>query len=268
MSLPKLRHSPYTIFQDSRTPPGLYARKKWLNQGETERYRTHFDAAVALLKSSAIDSGKRFERTLCRLHQLFGLHLTVRNPDPFIETTLSEVISENRLRPRQIEMVLTPDRLRGLPFAATCRQYFMAPATLFLAAIFGKATAFEVDQMYAQLAADVRKSSAFQNDAPAMHNALRALVVHPDDRFQPEIRSVVSWLAVRQTARGDWGPEIPFFQAFNALAHLSIPEADVQFHNALVPVIDSQNPDGTWGSEDQEWQTFLVVHALRNKGIL
>ena len=52
------------------------------------------------------------------------------------------------------------------------------------------------------------------------------------------------------------------------MAHLSIPEANSQFDDALKHVIDSQNDDGTWGSADKEWQTFLVVHALRNKGVL
>jgi len=95
-----------------------------------------------------------------------------------------------------------------------------------------------------------------------------ALVVHPDGRFRPGIRSAVSWFAARQTVRGDWGSKIPFFQAFNAMAHLSIPEANSQVDDALKLIIDSQNDDGTWGSADKEWQTFLVVHALRNKGIL
>ncbi len=150
----------------------------------------------------------------------------------------------------------------------TSWAFFIGPATLFLLAIFGKATALEVNRLYTQLAADVAESAEFQSDMAAMHNALRALVVHPDDRFRPAIRSAVSWFAARQTARGDWGPNIPFSQAVNALAHLNIPEVDAQFDNALVHIINSQNTDGTWGSADQEWQTFLVVHALRNKGIL
>jgi hypothetical protein len=114
----------------------------------------------------------------------------------------------------------------------------------------------------------VTESEAFRSDAAAMHNALRALVVHPDDRFLPAIQSVVSWLADRQTRWGDWGPELPFFQAVNALAHLNIPEANLQFENALTQIIDTQNTDGTWDITNREWQTFLVVHALRNKGIL
>jgi hypothetical protein len=268
MLSPKLRHSPYSIFEDSQSPPGLYARQKWLNQGETETYRADFAAAVAKLRYADMNPGSRSELILEKLHRLFGLHLTVRNADRFIETALNEVIGENKVRSQQMAILLIPERLNGLPFAATRWEFFIGPASLFLAAIFGKATDPGVDPIYAQLAANVTDSSAFRSDAAALHNALRALVVHPDDRFRPATRSAVSWFASQQTVHGDWGPKIPFFQAFNAMAHLSISEANAQFDNALKHVIEGQNDDGTWGRADKEWQTFLVVHALRKKGIL
>jgi hypothetical protein len=268
MTSPKLKHSPYAILKYSQTPPGLYARQKWLNQGEMETYRADFAATVAKLRYADMDTGSREERILVKLHRLFGLHLTVPNADRSIKIALSEVIGENKVRSQQIEIVLIPDRLQGLPFAGTRWNFFIGPASLFLAAIFGKATAPEVDQLFAQLSVDVTESITFRSDAAAMHNALRALVVHPDGRFRPGIRSAVSWFAARQTPHGDWGAKIPFFQAFNAMAHLSIPEANAQFDKALKQVIEVQNRDGTWGSGDKEWQTFLVVHALRKKGIL
>ena len=268
MPPPTVRHNPYAIFKDSRTPPGLYARQKWLRQGETESFRTDFDATVAELVSIGVRPSSRSERILETHHRLFGLHLTVRNPNPLIDAALSELMAENRMTAQTIERVLMPDQLRGLPFAATRWTDFNLPATLFLSAIFGQANTPEANRLYAQLAADAAESAEFQRDAAAMHNALRALVVHPDDRFRPAILSAVSWFAARQTARGDWGPEIPFCQAVNALAHLNIPEADAQFDKALIRIVDRQNNDGTWGFYDREWQTFLVVHALRNKGIL
>jgi len=191
MSAPKLRHSPYAIFEDSQSPPGLYARQKWLKQSETETYRADFAATVAKLRYVDMNPGSRSELILEKLHRLFGLHLTVRNTDRSIETALSEVIGENRVKLQQSEIVLKPDRLQGLPFAATRWEFFIRPASLFLAAIFGKATDPGVDPIYTQLAANVTDSSAFRSDAAAMHNALRALVVHPDDRFRPATRSAV-----------------------------------------------------------------------------
>jgi len=52
-----------------------------------------------------------------------------------------------------------PDRLQGLPFAATRWNFFVGPASLFLAAIFGKATTPEVDQLFAQIAVNVTEST-------------------------------------------------------------------------------------------------------------
>jgi hypothetical protein len=268
MSPPKLKHPPYAIFRGSRTPPGLYARQWWLNQGDTHSYKADFKATVSELESTETEINDRHARILDTIHRLFGLHLTVRHPNPSIGKALSEVIAESRDASLMNETVPFPDRLQGIPFAASHWRFFILPAALFMAAIFEQATAPEVDRLYAQLAAEMTVTTAWQNDAAAMHNALRALVVHPDNRFQPAIRSALTWFAARQTAQGDWGPAIPFYQAVNALAHLNMPEANVQFDRALPHIISSQNTDGTWDSVDTEWQTFLMVHALRNKGIL
>lgn len=87
-----------------------------------------------------MNPGSRSELILEKLHRLFGLHLTMRNADRSIETALNEVIGENKVRSQQIEILLIPERLNGLPFAATRWEFFIGPASLFLAAIFGKAT--------------------------------------------------------------------------------------------------------------------------------
>ena len=268
MFLQKIKNKPYEIFKSSTTPPGLYARQKWLNEGKAKQFRADFNKTVADLKSLGTDFKERSERILDGIHRLFGLHLTARNLDPFIDTALNEVIFECNGNLRKSKMVLTQDQLRGLPFAATRLEYLLIPATLFLSSIFGKADDPPVKKLYVKLAADVLDSSAFRREAAAMHNALRALVVHPGNAFRMATDSVVSWMFDLQTSKGDWGPMIPFYQAVNALAHLNVPKANAQFERALWHIIDNQNTDGSWGSTDKEWQTFLVVHALRNKGVL
>jgi hypothetical protein len=35
---------------------------------------------------------------------------------------------------------------------------------------------------------------------------------------------------------------------------------------AFSSIYDTQNKDGTWGDDEPEWNTFLAVHALKNKG--
>jgi hypothetical protein len=54
----------------------------------------------------------------------------------------------------------------------------------------------------------------------------------------------------------------------NALAHLDSPDVDEQLDKAFRKLITIQNADGSWSDYQPEWNTFLVVHALRNKGLL
>ena len=130
MSSPKLRHSPYAIFKDSQTPPGLYARQKWLNQGETETYRADFAATVAKLRYADMDTGSREERILVKLHRLFGLHLTVRNADRSIEIALSEVIGESEHSTRRAGGLRLPPQ-RGLKFKVESLAFALRTKSLF-----------------------------------------------------------------------------------------------------------------------------------------
>ena len=98
--------------------------------------------------------------------------------------------------------------------------------------------------------------------------AFRAMVVHPVHSKSEMTLKLVDWYASRQTNRGDWGPNIPFYQALNALAHLDLSEVDEQLDRAFARLAKEQHPDGTWGDSEKEWNGFLAVHALRRKGIL
>ena len=46
-----LRFDPYRIFHGSRTPMGLYARQKWLQEASNDRWRSDFDATVSELRT-------------------------------------------------------------------------------------------------------------------------------------------------------------------------------------------------------------------------
>ncbi len=68
--------------------------------------------------------------------------------------------------------------------------------------------------------------------------------------------------------QGDWGANIPFYQALNALAHVDLSAVDNQLGRAFERLVKKQHPDGTWGDSEKEWNGFLALHALRRKGIL
>jgi hypothetical protein len=99
-------------------------------------------------------------------------------------------------------------------------------------------------------------------------NALRSLIVHPDYAEDPATAALVDHLGKIQDPSGRWPDPIPFFQTVNAIAHLRLNSAHKQWIKALTILSNTQNVDGSWGDEDREWNTFLVVHALKNKACL
>jgi hypothetical protein len=269
MEMKPLRPDPYLVFRGSRTPPGLYARQKWLDEGHSVRWRSDFDTTVGELFAGQAKNGSWQDSPLETIRRLFGLHLTVRQVEPRIRTAMEWLLVEAGAGwPQADETVLPQERMQGLPFASTRRPFFLLPAALFLAVIFGKHLDSEVSGLYDRMISFVSERVETWEDAAWIHNVLRALVVHPLYGEIPLTRSVVDWLSDRQTPDGDWGHEIPFYQALNALAHLDTPGVNDQLKRAFAHLEGSQHHDGTWGGSEREWNTFLSVHALRNKNLL
>jgi hypothetical protein len=94
------------------------------------------------------------------------------------------------------------------------------------------------------------------------------MVVHPVFAKDKATTLAVEHLVDLQTDQGDWGVELPFYQTLNALAHLDLPQAEIQLERAFQRLYESQNSDGTWSRSEPEWNTFLAIHALKNKGCL
>jgi hypothetical protein len=264
-----LNHDPYAVFRSSRTPCGLYARQKWLEEALTEGWQKDSYATVAELYNGLDRGGLLPDWPIHTIRHLFGLHLTVREADTRIDTVLERLIdSIVDQSPPTYGPHVGPDRLRGLPFIAGRWIDVIFPATLFLSVIFGRAGDARVRACYRRLSSELIAAQKDDLDAARLSNAMRALAVLPDCAEQPSVRLAVSLVAGRQTTIGDWGADMPFFQTLNALAHLDMPEAHAQCERAIRRVVSIQNDDGTWGSRQRQWHTFLVVHALRNKGVL
>jgi hypothetical protein len=265
----RLHNWPYAIFRSSRTPPGLYARQKWLQEASSPLWKGDFDATVSGLFRGRSDDGLWSDSPIETIHRLFGLHLTVRTSNPAIDKSLDALLAiEPVVRWAEETTSVSEVRLCGLPFAPADRQFVILPAALFLSTIFGRASDPTVLGRYERIAADLNAAPLVQRDPAALHNILRAFVVHPDYAMHAATGLLVGWLANRQTPQGDWGPGIPFYQALNALAHLDHPAADRQTERAFVHLTQRQHPDGAWGETDRQWCTFLTVHALRNKKLI
>jgi hypothetical protein len=50
--------------------------------------------------------------------------------------------------------------------------------------------------------------------------------------------------------------------------HLELDQAEKQLEKAFVLLFEKQNSDGTWSHDEPERNTFLAIHALKNKGLL
>jgi hypothetical protein len=164
---------------------------------------------------------------------------------------------------------LAPDAFRELPFTPGGHRHFsLVCATLFLAAIFQRGSESIVTAHYRLLSRWVAENTWDMDAWSDISNALRSLIVHPDYAEDPATATLVDHLGEIQDPSGRWPDPIPFFQTANAIAHLRLNSAHSQWINALTILSNIQNADGSWGDVDREWNTFLVVHALKNKACL
>lgn len=266
----KLRENPYRIFISSKKPPGLYARQKWLGEGGSHAWKADFNETVYSLYAGQDSDGSWHHASIETIHRLFGLHLTVREQDERINTAvewlLNKIQKEDLAGPVPDKGGIAADELRGLPFIPSRTDMFEIGASLFLASIFGYSDDPRVISLYRNT---IRKErTVFWNDPGTASNLFRALVVHPIFRKESVVSDAVKSLRFFQDTSGDWGEQLPFYQLLNALAHLDSPAVDEQLENAFRKLIAIQNADGSWSEEQPEWNTFLVVHAFRNKGLL
>lgn len=262
-----LRYNPYAVFKKSDTPFGLYARQKWIGLEGDTNWQRDFDNRVTRLMEGQLYDGSWGTSFMLTAHRLFGLHLTLRHPTEPINRAL-DWLFENTVRNE-----MTKDEhvdglnLKGMPFVEGGLGVLYLAITLFMCTIFNRADNHEVNTRYQSLSDYVLAKNKDLNNSD-INNALRALVVHPVYATCPATLFLVERLFEIQHNSGEWQNGISFYQTINALAHLNNERADFQLKRAFARLADIQNPDGTWGNDEKEWNTFLVVHALRNKKII
>jgi len=268
----KLRNDPYQIFRYSRTPAGLYARQKWLGEAERSQWKTDFQETVGVLLADQSPDGSWHHETAATIKHLFGLHLTVRSSNAQTEAALAWLMKNIEIQTDKIyvsgENVATATDLTGLPFMPSRLDMFLSGATLFLATIFGRENDPEVVAVYQRLSAQGIKNKGLWSDRACSHNIFRAMVVHPVFAKDNATALAVEYHADLQTNDGGWGDDLSFYQTLNALAHLDLAQAETQLERAFERLHETQNRDGTWSLSEPEWNTFLAIHALKNKGLL
>lgn len=265
------RYDPLAVFRESKTPPGLYARKRWL--GESSRaWKSGFQETVELLKAGQDRDGYWNHSVVETVRRLFGLHLTVRDSNETIDRALDRLTERLRTligkRRASFGEPLRSSRLRGLPFTSGGGLFFLAGATLFLSSIFGRERNPFAVSVYDWLDELGKSRRGRWCGWSCSNNIFRAFVVHPLYAKKESVSLAVRALGVVQDHTGRWPRPVPFYQTLNALAHLESGEGDIQLDRAFKWLYKTQNSNGTWGQADPEWNTFLVVHAMKNKKLL
>jgi hypothetical protein len=268
----RLPYDPYQVFRFSKTPAGLYARQKWLEEAETPQWKSDFQETTSKLMAHQLPDGSWRQATVITIRHLFGLHLTVRESSPGIKAALNWLLGNITLQDKIIIVNckgdLTADDLNGLPFVFSRQDMLIVAAVLFLATIFGDESNRGVSISYQFLSNLGIQNRGQWFDGPTTHNMFRAMVVHPIFSKGQATTLAVGRLAKLQTQSGDWGDRLSFYQTLNALAHLDTAPAENQLEKAFEWLFESQKKDGTWSEYEPEWNSFLAVHALKNKRLL
>ncbi len=259
----KLRYDPYQIFLSSKTPAGLYARQKWLEEAVTQSWQHDYEKATQRLLADQSPDGSWHQSPVETISRLFGLHLTVRESSAGIEMALGWLLGKITLSANKITVAcednLATDSLKGLPFIPGRLDMLVVASALFLATIFGREHDPAVLAIYEWLSAEGVKNKGRWVDEASSHNIFRAMVVHPVFAEDDATVLAVEYLDNLQTSSGHWGNELSFYQTLNALAHLNFPRADMQVERAFNRLFKNQKEGGTWSQSEPEWNTFLAI---------
>jgi len=271
--LKSLRHNPFNIFQENRTPVCLYARKKWLGLENTLQWKSDYQKTVSELFRGQCDNGSWNNSLVLTVHRLFGLHLTVRNINSRIEKAFTWLLATDSFITfdhffKSKKSKISSKNLHNIPFTHGCSEHFSKGAILFLATIFGKDEDERVLSMYEKLRILGEKRNGKWCDWSCSNHIFRAFAVHPGFGLSRATRMAVGRLSDVQGENGTWTRQIPFYQTVNALAHVGFKNADSQLRRAFQTLVTMQQRDGTWGKRHKEWKTFLILHAMKRKNHL
>ena len=265
-----MRYNPLLIFKASKSPAGLYARRKWLGEDKDSAWQSDFRESVRSLAEGQAADGSWEHSPVQTIRRLFGLHLTVRERTEDIQRALGWLIDRTltgHISGPYLED-LPDDAFRELPFISARQPLVQVCATLFLASVFGLENDEAVRAHYLLLTQWLVRHADEEALWPEKSNILRSLIVHPVYARNEASMNLVDELEQNQKSSGIWPAPIPFFLTVNALAHLNAEAAHRQWQKAFPLLSTVQKKDGSWGGEDREWNTFLVVHALKNQQIL
>ena len=268
-----LKYDPLSIFNGSTTPVGLYARSRWIGLDNDSGWQKDFDKTIAALRKGQLANGSWENSPLLTIHRLFGLHLTVRQPDDNIDKALEwlvftcDTFSDFQIR-SLFGKQLSSSTIESLPFVNGDVADLFKAAVLFLSTIFGKGKEKAIVKIFQEVMDRFASKHSRWPSLVSTQNFLRAFVVHPEYKHSEVILKVVRMFADMQSKSGTWKGRINSYLLINALGHLDMDVAKKQLISSLRGISHKQNSDGSWGRRGREWKTFLIIHAMKRMSAL
>ena len=214
----QLRYDPLQVFADSKTPAGLYARQKWLQEGKMHNWIHDFKEAVKALRMDQLSDGSWGRSKIKTIQGLFSLHLTVREPDDAIRKGIdwllcSDSLEQPPVTPRmganmicnQDEDKIEDSSFHGLPFTNGCMNHLGICAALFLANCFGLGEEERITGLYDAIAREIEARDGHWYNIDCTNNALRAFATHSRYARSKSTAMMVNYLGQRQLAVGQVG---------------------------------------------------------------
>lgn len=265
-----LRFDPLQIFKTSKTPIGLYARANWLDEGCGCVWQGDSSETVAYLTARQAPDGSWGQSPAETIRSLHTLYLAASEKTENIGQALEWLIKNTltHLLPEALDEELRPESFRELPFIKAHDPLTLVCATLYLACMFGLENKEAIPEHYEIIIRWLEDHEERNDIAADKSNILRALAVHRVYAEDAAVIRLVAELGECQKTSGLWPAPTPFFLPLNTLARLNCEMAHRQWLKAVPLLETTQKKDGSWGLHDREWNTFLVVDALKNKNCL
>ncbi|MFB0510138.1 MAG: hypothetical protein ACETVX_06545 [bacterium] len=277
-----LRYDPYQIFKNSSTPYAIYARRKWLGE-ETESSRVEGDLIVTKLIEAQSPNGSWNNSVVDTIQNLHLIALlapkfngrTKKAVDWLLEKEHEIMRCRSGDGARYDGLFFRMNRedthqiyhRKDLFFNRGCAGFVKTAAALYFAGIFTKQKDERVLQAFKTLDNVIKRRNGKWCSLSCSNNILRAYISHPLKRASSQTQQALKTLAKLQSRNGGWRG-IPFFyHTLNIIALSKLKVAREQIAKSLPRIIRSQNRDGSFGKDNKEFYTFLVLDGLKRQRI-
>lgn len=272
---------PTRIYQQSLSPIGLFARQRWRKEDALKLRRTGEKWVDYILYRQNLDGSWNHSVTqTCR--NLFHLWLLMDKVLEEQREALAWLLEKNYAPMRRISCDGAPyhhlffkmsrqereemNSASDIPFNPGCSGFFKTGIAIFFASLLHQENEPRVEMAFQSLNQVLKVRQGVWCSIPCSTNILKAYTAHPVMKTSGQTALALEYLGKKQGRSGRWLGTPYFYHTLHAVAQSPLPSARKQVEKAIPALIQSQNPDGSWGKRNPELTTFLVLSALESQG--